>query len=415
MATYVTIEKAYLETLLRRAEFHVSAPGLDASTNVETVTIPKSDHELLLRRSREYDNLKKALYQGGVSEDALETLINGPDDPAIHSSPNGVSSNNHAPANTSRPPPPGLSSATNGHSSSDRPASYRHGQLNAPERSQGPPVDIASRQYSFDNDDSSFLGEEKYDGNQPPTNAQSRPERQHTNCTENRTLVFRGIPDRTTHRDIVSVIRGGALIDVFLRSRERMASISFAEGKAAQEFLAYAKRNNIYVLDKLIDVSWAERQFFLPGHVSTKMANGASRNIVIRHVHPNIDEARIRDDLEHIHNLIVIGVTFDRGDAYISTNSVHNALFARTCMMSRLAYKGMKIEYYPDECAEPLPRAQPPRKKKISPPAKRLDSTINRFQMLNMDGTDDGSDDDELANGTALVDTIRWADTSITA
>ncbi len=44
----------------------------------------------------------------------------------------------------------------------------------------------------------------------------------------------------------------------------------------------------------------------------------------------------IRDDLEHIHNLVVIKVEFVGSSCYIRTNSVHNAMFARTCMMSRL-------------------------------------------------------------------------------
>ena len=42
-------------------------------------------------------------------------------------------------------------------------------------------------------------------------------------------------------------------------------------------------------------------------------------------------------------------------DAYVETNAVHNALFARTCMMSRTAYKGCRIEFFPDQCAGPLP------------------------------------------------------------
>lgn len=43
----------------------------------------------------------------------------------------------------------------------------------------------------------------------------------------------------------------------------------------------------------------------------------------------------IKDDLEHIHNLVVIKVEFVGGSCYIKTNSVHNAMFARSCMMSR--------------------------------------------------------------------------------
>lgn len=100
--------------------------------------------------------------------------------------------------------------------------------------------------------------------------------------------------------------------------------------------------------------------------------------------------------LDHIHNIVVITVSFDNGDAYISLNSINNSLFARTCMMSRAAYKGMRIEWYPDECSQPLPKMQSaPKKGNLAPQPKKFTPAINRFQMLNMDndGTEDGSEE----------------------
>lgn len=143
-----------------------------------------------------------------------------------------------------------------------------------------------------------------------------------------------------------------------------------------------------------VEFAWNDRQFVLPGHVANKISNGATRNLVIRGVHPNITEQKIREDLDHIHNLVVISVSYQSGDAHLSLNSIHNGLFARTCMMSRTMYRGMKIEWYPDECALPLPK-QPwlPRKESVPRPIKKTTAALNRFQLLNIDGTEDGSDD----------------------
>ena len=154
-----------------------------------------------------------------------------------------------------------------------------------------------------------------------------------------------------------------------------------------------------------MEVSWNDRQFILPGHVANKIGIGATRNMVIRNANPNITEDRIRDDLDHIHNLIIIGIVFKSGDIFIELNSVHNSLFARTCMMSRAAYKGMRIEWYPDECAQPLPRPHISARKEnvASSPAKKATAPVNRFQML-MDGTEDGSSEDEDHAGTTLSD-----------
>ncbi|OJD17034.1 hypothetical protein AJ78_02829 [Emergomyces pasteurianus Ep9510] len=358
------------------------------------------------------DNLKQALYEGGVTEEALETLISGPKNLAEQEESADGTLGSRTPTeigNSHRHPLRPISNDLKNKNATPNDSWPQNGA----HRAQHVPANGNGRRSSIENDVTSFPSDEKDDGFL--CNTQSRQDRQqHSNCTENRTILLKGLPERTAHRDIVAAIRGGALVDVFLRPRERQASVSFADGKAAQEFLAFAKRQDLYILDKLIEVTWSERQFYLPGLVAGKLANGASRNLVIRSVHPNLTESRIRDDLEHIHNLVVIDITFDKGNAYVSTNSVHNALFARTCMMSRLAYKGMKIEYYPDECAGPLPKVQyAPKKVAPSPPAKKAAPMANRFQMLNMDGADDSEEEDELTSSASLTGNMSWATSSI--
>ena len=133
------------------------------------------------------------------------------------------------------------------------------------------------------------------------------------------------------------------------------------------------------------------------------LPSGATRNVIVRGIHPSITEERIREDLDHIHNLVVISISFKHGDAYISLNSINNALFARTCMMSRAAYKGMKIEWYSDECSKPLQEIlhAPKKVKQAAPQPKKFASAMNRFQMLNMDGTE--SDLEETEEKPALL------------
>lgn len=86
--------------------------------------------------------------------------------------------------------------------------------------------------------------------------------------------------------------------------------------------------------------------------------------------------------------------------------------------MSRATYKGMKIEWYPDECAQPLPKVQHPPKKENGPaPPKKLNPMVNRFQMLNMDGTEDGSEEDEpdgLEGYPSIDHNTNWATAGIT-
>lgn len=123
----------------------------------------------------------------------------------------------------------------------------------------------------------------------------------------------------------------------------------------------------------------------------------------------------IREDMNHIHNLIVVDVYFEHGNVYISTNSVQKASFARNCMMSRMPYRLMRIEYYPDECMEPLPLVRAPVKKEVQRPAKSLNPMANRFQMLNIEDTDDDSDDDATSHPVTFDRRAGWRDTTIAA
>ena len=72
--------------------------------------------------------------------------------------------------------------------------------------------------------------------------------------------------------------------------------------------------------------------------------------------------------------------------------------------MSRATYKGMRIEWYPDECAQPLPKMQfAPKRENVQQLPKKPQPMVNRFQMLNMDGTEDGSEEDKEDDPAALT------------
>ncbi|KAL8821425.1 MAG: hypothetical protein Q9223_000528 [Gallowayella weberi] len=386
MGTTVTIDKSYFETLLRRAEFHVSGQDFTTPLDLPTVSIPKVDHDNLLRMAQEYMSLRDALYRGGIAQETLEILIRGPQNseepsPVLQDVVDGTRDGPTQASRTSHPQTlPQHSGSRFNWPASAKPASSK----------------MQDDHYtsSFNNGYSDSCVEKDEDEPVPAPKSGEQPDRRN----EKRTLLLQNLPDQVCHQDIVSIVRGGLLLDVYLRPVERSASISFVDGSAAQEFLAYIKRNDMYLRGRRLSWEWSERQFYMPGHVASKIRIGATRNLVIRSVKPDITEQRLREDLDHIHNLIIISISFVDGDVYLSLNSIHNALFARTCMMSRAMYRGMRIDWYPDECALPLPKVQNPSRREMAPtPKPKTTPMVNRFQMLNMDedATDDSSFEDE--------------------
>ncbi|KAI9719819.1 MAG: hypothetical protein M1812_003308 [Candelaria pacifica] len=419
MAT-VTIDKIYFETLLRRAEFHAPEDKLISSPNSSTVTIPRANHDNLMRWAKEYYTLREALFRGGISTETLEVLVNGDGaherDPTTSTT--TITGNDIEDGGVAIKHPlvssveVGVPTRASGNATSST-TNHQPGNGNGGLR---PGEGYSGRQHSFSPDDafSPFDGSEQHlSGGTFP-----KPEKQQIPRNDQRTVLMTNLSDRSTHKDVVNVIRGGALLDIFLRTNDRAASISFVDGAAAQEFINYVKRNDIYIHGKRVEVRWNDRQFTLPGHVAGKIGIGATRNLVLRNINDKVTDARLRDDLDHIHNLVIIDITFQNNCAYISLNSVHNALFARTCMMSRGSYKGMRIEWYPDECAAPLPKPQHVAKKANGPlPSDNTKPMANRFNLLNMEGTEDGSEaDDEDLNPFSSYDRrLGWADNIIAA
>ncbi|KAL4784027.1 hypothetical protein BJX76DRAFT_236441 [Aspergillus varians] len=322
---------------------------------------------------------------GGLSQETLDLILYG--------APN---SENHSPEP---------------HDNGKEEIAGNHVPANGYSRSYAPPLRESHHNLPAELDDdedalTDSRSDERDDYGESSRSTSSSPQ------AEQRTVMIRGLPDKVTHRDVVEAVKGGAILHVYLWARDHTASVSFVEESAAQDFLDHARTHGLYVAEKRVEVLWNDRQFYLPPFVRAKISNGASRNLVIYNANPNITEGLIRKDMEHIHNLIVISVKFKEGNAYISTNSVHNALFARSCMMSRLTYKGMKVAFYPDECAEPL--AKIPSGPKKGPASRKPSSLPNRFHLLSVDGSEDEENEEHGALGASLKG-VCWADNRVSA
>jgi len=420
----------------------LASPSPSPSTTAWCVAVPHEEvtsatplTQSQLRANREYEAIKAALYQGGVTAETIELLIAGAGGSNARKDSGTVDDADYEPKDyvneyAQPQPPTGFSNHTpdvqwrsngpntgNGAGFGRNPSWNRNGNLQPPHGQRKVSYGLSAPDDNMFDDDEGF-GNGESSGPRDGTS----PFGQNL-----RTLYFAGLSDRTTMRDLLSVIKGGKILSINMRGSG--ATVTLFDGAA--EFLHWAKRNDIYLNGRRvsslgsswgensadlsqIEVRWAERQFRLNGHVGDKVSTGATRNLLI---HNALDkghtERSIRDDMEHIHNLIIVDVTLRQGDALVCTNSVHNALYARTCMMSRSTYKGCRIEFVRDECDVPLPQ------RKITPqsafagaaPQKKPAPTLNRFNLLNMEGTeagsdeenrtpsDEGSDDDETMDG----------------
>ena len=94
--------------------------------------------------------------------------------------------------------------------------------------------------------------DDAYDRESGNNEALLKHPRQQYNKFAKRTILIDNLPDGTTLSDIVDAVRGGLLLDIYLRPYDRTASVSFLEEAHANEFFRYAKRTDLYIRGKRV-------------------------------------------------------------------------------------------------------------------------------------------------------------------
>lgn len=67
-----------------------------------------------------------------------------------------------------------------------------------------------------------------------------------------RTIQLSNLAEGTTHADITNAVRGGILLDVFLRSNDRTATVSFLQPTDAKKFLEHVRKHDMYIRNKRV-------------------------------------------------------------------------------------------------------------------------------------------------------------------
>lgn len=67
-----------------------------------------------------------------------------------------------------------------------------------------------------------------------------------------RTIVLAGIPDNTTHEHVTKVVRGGILLEVYIKAAEHSAHVSFLHEEDAARFYDHSRKHNLYINHKRV-------------------------------------------------------------------------------------------------------------------------------------------------------------------
>lgn len=341
-------------------------------------------HSSQLQANYEYTALRTALISGGVPPENLDLLISGPESNIPVTNDPRVSSVKLIGRSTR---------------STDTKAFVPKSHLRDDWSSCHSPL-LSPQNTSLTGDENGTAT--AIEGSDAHDDYQELGEQMDQTNEQERSLTLQGLSPFTSLADILEHIRGGQVLQVY--RRQNSAHVTFVDPAAAGNFLTYSKRADLYICGKRvsavevlqsvktltkstqIDVFRDDRQCRLSSNIARRIEeNGATRNLVIRFPKHDMTSDSIKEDLNHIWRLQVVRIKFSDGHAYVSLNSIQAACIARSCMISRLKYKGTRIEFYPDECSEPLP---PILKKNLTQKSERnlrpnlMMSRANRYAAL---------------------------------
>lgn len=67
-----------------------------------------------------------------------------------------------------------------------------------------------------------------------------------------RTLLLTSLAEGVTHNEITEAVRGGQLLDVYLRPLDRTATVSFLQAADARAFFDHVRRHDLYIKQKRV-------------------------------------------------------------------------------------------------------------------------------------------------------------------
>lgn len=78
------------------------------------------------------------------------------------------------------------------------------------------------------------------------------PARPHYERQCARSILLANLAENVIHGDITAAVRGGIMLDIFLRPHERAATVSFLQAADARAFFDHVRKHDLYIKNKRV-------------------------------------------------------------------------------------------------------------------------------------------------------------------
>ncbi|EMG50106.1 hypothetical protein G210_4876 [Candida maltosa Xu316] len=165
-----------------------------------------------------------------------------------------------------------------------------------------------------------------------------------------RTVYLGNLPNDILPNELLDYVRSGILEDVKFIPNKNCAFISFIDTNSALLFHSDCVLKKLCIKNHNIRVGWGKDSPILPNILEAIQRDGATRNVYLGNLDPNVTEEEIREDLSNFGLIDSIKIIPDKSIAFIHFLSISSAI---NCVMnlSTKFEKYSKVFYGKDRCA----------------------------------------------------------------
>ncbi|KAJ1918625.1 hypothetical protein H4219_002498 [Mycoemilia scoparia] len=156
------------------------------------------------------------------------------------------------------------------------------------------------------------------------------------NPMQNRCVYLGNLHPDTTSEDLCNSIRGGILQHIRHIKDKRIAFATFIDPNSAALFLqlAQAMPQGLVVKNRRLRVSWGKSSVPVPQQVLMAVSSGASRNMYLGMLSPEVSEEQLRSDFEIFGEIELVNLLRDKRCGFVNFTDISSAIQAVEAMRS---------------------------------------------------------------------------------
>lgn len=170
--------------------------------------------------------------------------------------------------------------------------------------------------------------------------------------SESRTVYLGNIPQDTTAEELLGHVRSGQIESVRLLADRNCAFISFLDGSSAVHFHSDAILKKLSIRGQDVKIGWGK-----PSHIPSVVAvavqqSGASRNVYLGNLPPEITEEEIREDLGQFGTIDTVKLVREKNIGFVHYLTISSAVKAVTQLPQDPKWQPPRRVFYgKDRCA----------------------------------------------------------------